>query len=107
MKKIILLLLLMGVTLMRSQQNSGYDDGAELYQLRNYESMRISSYDRSGANDDGNWKDKIKPGETRTIGEVDGPGIIKHIWFTIASGEENHLKKIVLRMYWDDEKTPS
>lgn len=79
----------------------------EIYQLRNYSSERISSYDRSGANDDGNWKDKIKPGDTRTIGNVEGPGIIKHIWITIASHKPHHLKKIVLRIYWDDEDNPS
>lgn len=78
-----------------------------IWQIGDYSSQRISSYDRSGANDDGNWKDKIKPGETRTIGDVKGPGIFKHIWMTIASNEPQHLKKIVLRMYWDDEKTPS
>lgn len=79
----------------------------EIWELRNYSSERISSYDRSGANDDGNWADKIKPGETRTIGDLEGPGIIKHFWTTIATGEPNHLKKIVLRMYWDGEETPS
>lgn len=78
-----------------------------LWQIGDYSSQRISSYDRSGANDDGNWKNQIKPGETRTIGDVQGPGIFKHIWITIASNEPHHLKKIVLRMYWDDEKTPS
>lgn len=79
----------------------------EIYEIRNYSSERISSYDRTGANDDGNWANKIEPGETRTIGEVAGPGIFKHIWMTIATGEPNHLKKIVLRMYWDDEDSPS
>lgn len=79
----------------------------EIYEIRNYSSERISSYDRTGANDDGNWANKIEPGETRTIGEVEGPGIFKHIWMTIATGETNHLKKIVLRMYWDDEDSPS
>ncbi|WP_205512845.1 glycoside hydrolase family 172 protein [Longitalea arenae] len=79
----------------------------EIWQFRDYSSQRISSYDTSGANDDGNWKNKIKPGETRTIGNVTGPGIIKHMWFTIASNETNHLKKIVLRIYWEGNSTPS
>lgn len=50
-----------------------------IYELRDYESRRISSYDSTGANDDGNWTDKIKPGDTRTIAEAEGPGIFKHI----------------------------
>ncbi|MBK5191747.1 MAG: DUF2961 domain-containing protein [Flavobacteriaceae bacterium] len=79
----------------------------EIFELRDYSSERISSYDRAGANDDGNWKNKIKSGETRVIGEVKGPGIFKHIWMTAATGEENHLKKIVLRIYWDGEENPS
>ncbi|MGB5819261.1 MAG: glycoside hydrolase family 172 protein [Saonia sp.] len=83
------------------------NDQNEIWRTKNYSSERISSYDRTGANDDGNWKNKIKPDETRTIGEVDGPGIIKHIWITIASNEPYHLKKIILRMYWDGEENPS
>lgn len=99
---IVLLLIMMIPSFLFSQ-----DKETPLWQLREYTSQRISSYDTSGANDDGNWQNKIEPGETRVIGEVKGPGIIKHIWFTIASNESYHLKKIVLRMYWDDEKTPS
>jgi hypothetical protein len=84
--------------------SSGLDD---LYLVRDYESLRVSSFDKTGANDDGNWKDKIQSGETRVIANMDGPGIIQHIWITIATHESYHLKKIVLRMYWDGEETPS
>jgi len=86
-------------------QNAASAD--EIWQLKNYSSQRISSYDTTGANDDGNWQNQIKAGETRTLGEVGGPGIIKHMWITIATDEPYHLKKIVLRMYWDGEETPS
>jgi hypothetical protein len=75
--------------------------------LKSYTVHRVSSYDRTGANDDGTGGNKIKPGETRTIAEIEGPGIISHIWITIATDEDFHLKKIVLRMYWDGETTPS
>jgi hypothetical protein len=49
----------------------------------------------------------VNPGETRTILEADGPGLISHIWFTINDPESFHLKRIVLRMYWDGETNPS
>jgi len=75
--------------------------------LKDYTVHRASSFDRTGANDDGNWKDQIKPGETRTLADLEGPGVITHIWITIATPERNHLKKLVLRMYWDGEKAPS
>ena len=39
--------------------------------------------------------------------DTDGPGKISHLWFTIASDEPYHLKRIVLRIYWDGEATPS
>lgn len=69
---------------------------------------RESSYDRSGGNDDRLY---IEPGETRIIADLQGPGCITHIWCTIAGEnfieEANYLRKIVLRMYWDDEENPS
>jgi hypothetical protein len=75
--------------------------------LRSYTSERVSSMDPTGGNDDGNWGNPVKPGETRTIAELEGPGIISHIWFTIATNDRWHLKNLVLRMYWDDEDSPS
>ncbi len=75
-----------------------------LTEPHDYVLKRISSYDRSGANAD---MRKIAPGETLTIFEESGPGVITHIWITIASPENAHLKKLVLRMYWDNEPTPS
>jgi hypothetical protein len=78
-----------------------------LARFRAYKSRRISSHDRAGANDDGQWKSPIKAGETRELADIAGAGVIKHMWFTINSGERHHLKRIVLRMYWDGERTPS
>lgn len=69
-----------------------------------YTMHRVSSQDLSGANAD--YK-TINPGETITLLDTDGPGMITHMWFTIASGEPYHLKRIVLRAYWDGEKDPS
>lgn len=83
------------------------NDLVHLAQFRDYRSRRISSYDRTGANDDGNTKDPIKPNETRELANIKGAGIVKHLWFTIASADDYHLKNIVLRMYWDGETSPS
>lgn len=83
------------------------DGLTDLYKLKTYTQKHFSSTDPAGANDDGNWKNSIKPGETRVIGELEGPGIITHQWYTIATGEHYHLKKIVLRAYWDDDPLPA
>ena len=76
----------------------------DITQQQNYVLKRVSSYDRTGANDDFR---RMEVGETLTVFEEAGPGVITHLWFTIASGEKFHLKKLVLRMYWDNESTPS
>ena len=36
-----------------------------------------------------------------------GPGVITHIWFTIAARSADHLKELVLRGYWDGNAKPS
>ena len=72
-----------------------------------YTQERITSSDPTGGNDDGDRAHPIKPGETRTLGRVSGPGIITHVWFTIDSPEAYHLKKLVLRIYWDDDPLPA
>lgn len=71
---------------------------------QNYRSLKQSSYDRTGGNGDA-WP--IQPGATREIFASEGPGVITHIWFTIAADSSNHLKEIVIRMYWDGNAKPS
>ncbi|SHE47559.1 Protein of unknown function [Mariniphaga anaerophila] len=46
---------------------------------------------------------RIKPGETFTLAEIEGPGAIQHIWMTPTG----NWKFSILRFYWDDEETPS
>jgi len=75
-----------------------------LAEPRDYIQKRVSSYDHSGGNED--YK-KIARGDTLTILDEPGPGIITHLWFTFSSEEMYHLKKLVLRIYWDGETTPS
>ncbi len=69
-------------------------------------SLRISSFDTSGGNND--RLERIAPGERRTLADIKGPGQITHIWVTIAPPPPTVSRHdIVLRMYWDDETTPS
>ncbi len=76
----------------------------DLTQQQTYTWHHASSAEPLGGNAD--WR-QITPGETITILDVDGPGAISHLWFTINSPEPYHLKRIVLRMYWDGEESPS
>lgn len=67
-------------------------------------SKRISSFDRSGGNGD---NIPIEIGETRTIAEIEGAGIVKHIWVTIACSDPLYRRNLVLRAYWDGQSHPS
>jgi hypothetical protein len=81
-----------------------YPRELELALLRNYRTAKASSYDRTGGNGDAR---RVEPGATLALMEADGPGAISHTWITIAAADAQHLKKIVLRMYWDGEQEPS
>ncbi|HQJ75586.1 MAG TPA: DUF2961 domain-containing protein, partial [Bacteroidota bacterium] len=75
----------------------------QLVPLKDFKAKRISSYDRTGNNND---RFRINVGETIVFAEIKGPGIITHFWNTIMP-EPFYSAKVVLRVYWDDEVEPS
>lgn len=106
----IFFLCLFGLFLCWGENRAQVNMTGEMYDLSKMKSglrnRRVSSYDRSGNNRD-HLKD-IKPGETRTIAEISGAGVINHIWMTIAPGPDRlNRNDIILRMYWDDQSYPS
>ena len=46
----------------------------------------------------------LPPAAAAVIMDIDGPGVIRHIWMTVDSV---FTRQLVLRMYWDGEETPS
>ena len=72
--------------------------------LRNYKTRRSSSWDRTGGNADAM---PVDPGQTLTLLDMTGAGVVTHLWFTINSPDPMHLKNLVLRAWWDGESTPS
>jgi hypothetical protein len=72
--------------------------------MQDYRSLKQSSYDRTGGNHD-SWR--IEPGQSHEVFKSDGPGVITHIWFTIAAQSGDHLKELVLRMFWEGNEKPS
>ncbi|HEV2273139.1 MAG TPA: glycoside hydrolase family 172 protein [Acidobacteriaceae bacterium] len=98
----LLLLFCMNAFLCVEGQTGAWQPG--LTQEQAYTLHRASSSDPTGANADAR---QVAPGQALTVLDTDGPGTISHIWFTIASSEPYHLKRIVLRIYWDGEATPS
>lgn len=45
----------------------------------------------------------LSPGETVSIAEIEGSGVIQHIWLTPTGRWRN----TILRMYWDGQENPS
>ena len=68
-------------------------------------------FSKAAANLGQGWKVspfyKPKAGETLTIMDVEGPGMIEHIWIATEENWENNGRGCVLRFYWDDEPAPS
>jgi hypothetical protein len=75
-----------------------------LARLRDYKSRRSSSWDRTGGNGD---SVPVAAGQTATLLDLTGAGVVTHIWFTINSRDQMHLKNLVLRAWWDGESSPS
>ena len=73
-------------------------------QLNNGKMIQVSSHDTTGGNND---RINLKPGESEVIFNEQGPGVIKRIWVTIDSRDPYYLRKILLRIYWDNEDNPS
>jgi hypothetical protein len=52
----------------------------------------------------------LKPGSTTILAEMEGPGVIQHIWITVTDKTDKDffvLRDLVIRMYWDGEENPS
>ena len=82
-----------------------------MYILQNRTTFAFSAENPTGSRNGGTrGKDcqklnpciSIKPGETAVICDVDGPGMITHMWVT---GDITH--SLILRIYWDHCEFPS
>lgn len=48
----------------------------------------------------------LEPGQTHTLMDIQGCGVIRHIWMTVPPNQE-HYRNAILRMYWDGSNIPS
>jgi len=93
--------------------------------LRNGKSRSINWENRNGEKGKGGMEESalgpsrkgspcipvVKAGKIVTLGEINGPAVIQHIWMTVTDRTSDRncylLRDIVLRIYWDDEENPS
>jgi hypothetical protein len=52
----------------------------------------------------------LPAGERLTLAEIEGPGVIRHIWITVPDTTDANpfvLRNLVLRIYWDGSEHPA
>jgi hypothetical protein len=74
-------------------------------QLKHFSAHRVSS-DNPDPNSNDDSKRPI-PGETTVLADLQGPGIISHIWLTVADNEYGWPRLLRLRVYYDGSPVPS
>jgi hypothetical protein len=77
---------------------------AGLSRRRSASSLRASSYDRTGANED---FIRIGAGDTVTLLEHDGPGCLTHLYGALVMPDLRDYRNGILRCYWDGATEPS
>lgn len=129
LSRINLLALCLVCLCLRSSPLFADDTLSDLARPKDGRSMRASSTFREGSNGQydpkalpkGDNEEKsnfdnfrVGPGETHVLMDVQGPGIITHIWMTFLgpepqnwakNGSANH-QEMLLRIYWDGSKRP-
>lgn len=77
-----------------------------LEKLKSYQTQRAASTDPDRKNGNGDFR-PIAPGATVVIADLVGPGVITHIWNTVAARDVGYSRLLRLRIYWDGEAEPS
>ncbi|HEY6990678.1 MAG TPA: DUF2961 domain-containing protein [Bryobacteraceae bacterium] len=77
----------------------------DLAQLKSFSAERVSSNNADPASNDDS-KRPI-PGETLVLADLQGPGVITHIWLTIAANEYGWPRLLRFRVYYDGSATAS
>ena len=97
-------LLVTGIALAQGPADE-FMDSLGLARLKDYQAARVSSENPYVfSNDDSK---RIMPGETLVMADLHGPGMVTHIWLTVADNEYAWPRLLRIRAYYDGEKTPS
>ena len=89
-----------------------------LYTLpENFRSSSMSSFEnlngikgaggKSNFSAKGNAFEDLKSGQSKTLLEIEGSGIIQRMWFTVRNRSTEMMRSLRLRIYWDGETKPA
>lgn len=76
----------------------------DIDQPQPYVPARSSSHDRTGGNND---RVEVPAHESYTVADLNGPGRIVHMWFTISTDEPEYMRTTRIRIYWDGSTEPA
>ena len=83
----------------------GLPDPFRLLEPKSFVAGRASSNNPDPrSNDD---SQRPIPGETVVLADLEGPGVVSHIWLTVAASEYGWPRLLRLRVYYDGSPTPS
>ncbi|MDQ4079549.1 MAG: DUF2961 domain-containing protein [Gemmatimonadota bacterium] len=100
-----MLSVLLEIPALASAQEPGRDMLGALALPRPSRIAHYSSLDSAAKNDDFR---RIAPGQTITLVDHSGAGIVRRWWITIAPRNNVALQRqLIIRCYWDNETTPS
>jgi hypothetical protein len=86
-------------------QERGLPDPFHLLERQEFVAHRASSNNPDPlSNDDSK---RPIPGETVVLADLEGPGVVSHVWLTVAASEYGWPRLLRLRVYYDGSATPS
>jgi Protein of unknown function (DUF2961)/HEAT repeats len=80
-------------------------DSLRFTQLKDFTAHRSSSTSPDPASN--NDSRHPIPGETVTLADLEGPGMVTHLWITVAANEYGWPRLMRLRVYYDGSSEPS
>lgn len=105
MLKIAVLAWTLGGGLALAQAAGPVPDPQDLTRLKDFAAERVSSNNADPDSNDDSWRPIA--GETVTLADLTGPGVVTHIWLTIAANEYAWPRLLRLRVYYDGSATAS
>lgn len=76
-----------------------------LTRIQHYQARRESSSNQDVTKNSDSRP--IEPGATLVLADVDGPGVITHVWTTINTKDPFYPRSLIVRIYWDGSDKPS
>jgi hypothetical protein len=98
-------LLTLAAAAVAQEPASGLPDPFRLLESKGFVARRASSNNPDPrSNDDSR---RPIPGETVVLADLEGPGVVSHVWLTVAASEYGWPRLVRLRVYYDGSAVPS